>query len=61
MILLDSNIPMYLRAPSIRTRQRRGASRDAIHAAITERERIVRIMSFDGGFDGLPGITRLWK
>ena len=35
------------------------SARDALHAAVMERERIRRIMSFDGGFDGLPGITRL--
>lgn len=39
---------------------RRGlSSRDALHAAVMGREGATRIMSFDGGFDGLPGITRL--
>jgi len=39
--------------------KQRLSARDALHAAVMERERIRRIMSFDSGFDGLPGITRL--
>ena len=35
------------------------SARDALHAAIMERERITRIMSFDTAFDGLPGVRRL--
>jgi hypothetical protein len=35
------------------------SARDALHAAVMERERITRILSFDTGFDDLPGITRL--
>jgi len=35
------------------------SARDALHAAVMERERVRTIMSFDGGFDALPGITRL--
>jgi predicted nucleic acid-binding protein len=35
------------------------SARDAIHVAIMERHAMVRILSFDGGFDGLPGIERL--
>ena len=35
------------------------SARDALHAAVMEREGITRIMSFDAGFDGLPGVTRL--
>ncbi len=39
---------------------RRGlSSRDALHAAAMEREGVSRILSFDAGFDGLPGVTRL--
>jgi predicted nucleic acid-binding protein len=36
-----------------------GSSRDAVHAAVMERERITRILSFDSGFDSIPGLTRL--
>ncbi len=35
------------------------SARDALHLAIMEREKVDRIMSFDTGFDGVPGITRL--
>lgn len=35
------------------------SARDAIHAAFMEQYRIDRIFTFDSGFDGLPGITRL--
>lgn len=39
--------------------KRRLSSRDALHAAVMDREGVTRIMSFDIGFDGLPGLTRL--
>lgn len=39
--------------------KRRLSSRDALHAAVMAREGVSRIMSFDSGFDGLPGVTRL--
>ena len=35
------------------------SARDALHAAVMRRERVDRIMSFDAGFDSLPGLTRL--
>jgi uncharacterized protein len=35
------------------------SARDALHLAVMERRGIVRIMSFDSGFDGYPGITRI--
>jgi uncharacterized protein len=35
------------------------SARDALHAAVMERERISRIMSFDAGFDQVPGLVRL--
>jgi hypothetical protein len=35
------------------------SARDALHLAIMERNRIETILSFDSGFDGYPGITRL--
>jgi predicted nucleic acid-binding protein len=39
--------------------RRRLSARDALHVAIMERHGIDRILSFDSGFDGLPGISRL--
>lgn len=35
------------------------SARDAIHVAVMQGRDIERVMSFDQGFDGLPGITRL--
>ncbi len=35
------------------------SARDALHAAVMERERVSRILSFDSGFDSVPGLTRL--
>ncbi|MGH8999480.1 MAG: type II toxin-antitoxin system VapC family toxin [Acidimicrobiia bacterium] len=35
------------------------SARDAIHVAVMERRGIARILTFDRGFDGVPGITRL--
>ena len=38
----------------------RGLSvRDAVHLAVMDRHRINRILSFDSGFDGFPGVKRL--
>jgi predicted nucleic acid-binding protein len=38
---------------------RRLSSRDALHAPVMGRHGVGRIMTFDSGFDGLPGVTRL--
>jgi len=35
------------------------SARDAIHLAVMEQHGITRILSFDAGFDGVPGIERL--
>ena len=35
------------------------SARDAVHLAVMEQHGIERILSFDAGFDGFPGITRL--
>lgn len=35
------------------------SARDAVHVAIMEHHGIEQILTFDSGFDGLPGITRL--
>ena len=35
------------------------SARDAIHAATMQQHGVTRIMSFDSGFDHVPGITRL--
>jgi uncharacterized protein len=35
------------------------SARDAVHLAIMEQHGIERILSFDSGLDGFPGVTRL--
>jgi predicted nucleic acid-binding protein len=35
------------------------SARDALHLAIMEHRGIHQILSFDAGFDGFPGITRI--
>jgi len=35
------------------------SARDAIHVAAMQEHGVARIMSFDAGFDTLPGLTRL--
>lgn len=35
------------------------SARDALHLAVMQQHHIERILSFDSGFDGLPGITRI--
>jgi predicted nucleic acid-binding protein len=34
-------------------------ARDALHLAVMERHGVSRVMSFDGHFDGVPGVTRI--
>jgi hypothetical protein len=47
------------RAKDIVMGHRRLSARDALHIAVMEQQRIERILSFDSGFDGVPGISRL--
>lgn len=35
------------------------SARDALHVAVMQRHDVSRVMSFDGGFDGIPGISRV--
>lgn len=35
------------------------AARDAIHVAVMQGRDVERILSFDAGFDGIPGIVRV--
>ena len=46
------------RAKEIVLGQPRLSARDALHLAVMEQHGIERILSFDSGFDGYPGITR---
>lgn len=47
------------RAKDIVMGSRRLSARDAIHLAVMEKARIRRVLSFDSGFDGFPGIERI--
>jgi hypothetical protein len=35
------------------------SARDALHVAVMLRNDVARVMSFDAGFDGIPGISRV--
>ena len=47
------------RAKEIVMGHRRLSAREAVHVAVMQLHGIERILSFDTGFDGFPGITRL--
>src|SRR5712664_536828 len=47
------------RAKQIVLGYQRLSARDAVHLAVMERHGIDLILTFDSGFDGFPGITRL--
>jgi uncharacterized protein len=47
------------RAKEVVLGRRKISARDALHLAIMERHGAERILSFDSGFDGFPGISRL--
>jgi len=47
------------RAKEIVLGHKKASARDAVHLAVMERHGIERILSFDSGFDGFPGIMRL--
>ena len=52
-------LPDLERAKAIVLGRRQLSARDALHAAVMERMQVTRIMSFDSGFDALPGLTRI--
>ena len=47
------------RAKQIVLGYRELSARDAVHLAVMQQNGIAQILSFDSGFDGFPGITRL--
>jgi predicted nucleic acid-binding protein len=51
--------PIVERAKTIVLSRRQLSARDAVHLAVMEGAGIETILSFDAGFDGLPGIRRL--
>jgi uncharacterized protein len=47
------------RAKAIVLGYKKLSARDAVHIAVMEQHGIDRVLTFDAGFDGFPGITRL--
>ncbi len=65
MGVVDEIFPLELRyverAMGILLTMQRLSARDAVHLAVMERQGIKRIVSFDGGFDEFPGVTRIYS
>jgi predicted nucleic acid-binding protein len=63
LAVVDEVLPIDLgtaqRAREVVLGYRRLSARVALHVAVMEQHGIERILSFDSGFDGFPGITRL--
>ena len=61
--LVDETYPIELddveRARRLLSTTPRLSARDAVHVAVMQGRDVGRIMSFDTGFDGIPGIVRL--
>jgi hypothetical protein len=61
--VVDEVLPVDLRdvqrAKEILLGSRSMSARDALHLAVMGRHQITKILSFDSGFDGFPGVTRL--
>ena len=47
------------RAKEIVTGYPKMSARDALHLAVMEAQDVDQVLSFDSGFDGFPGITRM--
>lgn len=57
--VLAVDVSAVERAKTIVLGYKRLSARDAVHIAVMEQHGIDRILTFDAGFDGFPGITRL--
>lgn len=57
--VLDVTRAAAERAKEIVLGNQRLSARDAVHLAVMEQHGIYRVLSFDLGFDGFPGISRL--
>ena len=57
--VLPIDQPAVERAKEIVLQYRRLSARDALHVAIAEQYGIAEILSFDSGFDSVPGIRRI--
>jgi predicted nucleic acid-binding protein len=63
--IVDEVIPIgkaeVLRAGEIVQNRAVMSARDALHIAVMERHDIRSILSFDGDFDGWPGLQRIYR
>ncbi|MBK5255113.1 MAG: type II toxin-antitoxin system VapC family toxin [Vicinamibacteria bacterium] len=61
--IIDEVFPVDLnaveRARTVLLGHSRLSARDALHVAVMEQQGVNRILSFDAGFDGFPGIALL--
>jgi len=57
--ILPIDGPAVHRAKAIVLARQQLSARGAIHLAVMEQHGIQRILSFDAGFDALPGVARL--
>ncbi len=61
--VVDEVFPVDLdavqRARTVLLGHKRLSARDALHVAVMEQQGVKRILTFDAGFEGFPGITRL--
>jgi hypothetical protein len=61
--VVDEVFPIDLadveRAKGIVLQGSRLSARDALHLAVMERRRVTRILTFDEGFNAVPGLTRI--
>ena len=63
LAVVDEVFPIELRdverARDVLLASPRLSAREALHVAVMERQKIQTILSFDAGFDSVPGLTRL--
>lgn len=63
LAIADEVFPVDLlvveRAKTIVFGNERLSARDALHLAVMQRQGVDRILSFDRGFDGFPGVERI--
>ena len=53
------DLPIVERARTIVFGNERLSARDALHLAVMQRQGVDRILSFDRGYDGFPGVERI--
>lgn len=58
-VVLPIELPDVERAKRLLVTTARLSARDALHVAVMQRHEIDRVLSFDRGLDGIPGIVRI--